>query len=470
MAGLLSSTIRIPDLHQLPELFPRHLAELRDRLHRGDKSVKPTIIKIKFEPNNGETIDQLTWLNCQKSLPKIAWYAREGDYAVAAIGKAQAHLAPQVNASGDLKAILDGLTDRDAAYLTWFGGVAFDPYLDVEMGWRSFGAYRFVAPQFYLETEGDRQRFVVQTIAPEKISPALDELLEAFAALHWDMTPAELPLTQVLGRDEFPKHTHWLEIHEQAMQDIGSGTFDKVVLAKKEVLNLASNLSTGAIFNQLVHQNSKSYRFYFEFEPNCVFMGASPERLFLRQQHSLESEALAATRPRGASSPENVAMGQELMSSGKDRREHQIVMNQLQTRFQKLADTIQSDDSPGIVETPFVQHLYQQIRGTLKSEIGLGEILTTLHPTPALGGFPRSKALEAIRHYEDFSRGWFGGPVGWIRGNDAEFAVGIRSALITDVRQIFLYAGVGIVTGSDAEMEWQEMRQKFQTITASLGL
>ncbi|HCW75325.1 MAG TPA: isochorismate synthase MenF, partial [Candidatus Marinimicrobia bacterium] len=79
-------------------------------------------------------------------------------------------------------------------------------------------------------------------------------------------------------------------------------------------------------------------------------------------------------------------------------------------------------------------------------------------------------ALGAIKKYEPFCRGWFGGPVGWIQGNQAEFAVGIRSALCIAQNQINLYAGVGIVAGSEANAEWAEMNQKLRVWEGSLGL
>lgn len=470
MAGLLTSTIRIPDLHQLPELVPQYLADLRERLHRGDKATKSTIIKIKFEPNDGESIDQLAWLNHQTARPKIAWYARDGSYSAVAVGSADDDYSTQVNSPAELQKVLNGLTNQHSEYLSYFGGVAFNPYVEPDLEWRPFGAYWFVAPRFYFETESGRQRFVVQAIAPDSIAPVLDGLTDAFQAIRWDHVPPETPAIQVLGRDEFPAHTHWLDIHAQVLNDIGDAKYQKVVLSKNEVLNAAANLTPGSIFHQLVQSNASSYRFYFEPEPNHVFMGASPERLFRREKNTLQSEALAATRPRGESPTETEELGQALMHSEKDRLEHQIVFKQVAHRFQELTDSVQNDQSPRILEQPFVQHLYQHISGTLKTETGLGEILTTLHPTPALGGFPRQASLEAIRQYEDFSRGWFGGPVGWIHGNDAEFAVGIRSALITDTRQMNLYAGVGIVAGSDAESEWLEMEQKLRTIKASLGL
>jgi len=82
-----------------------------------------------------------------------------------------------------------------------------------------------------------------------------------------------------------------------------------------------------------------------------------------------------------------------------------------------------------------------------------------LHPTPALGGTPRDQAMEIIRKLEGFSRGWYGAPIGFVGLDLAEFVVGIRSGL-THGKNLFVYAGAGIVRGSEAQSEWDEVENK----------
>ena len=107
------------------------------------------------------------------------------------------------------------------------------------------------------------------------------------------------------------------------------------------------------------------------------------------------------------------------------------------------------------------RHLHSRIEGRLREGVSTARLLTALHPTPAVGGVPTGAALDLIRECEDFDRGWYAGPVGWIGADDAEFAVAIRSGLVEDDR-LSLYSGAGIVRGSEPEAEWDEIEQKIE--------
>jgi menaquinone-specific isochorismate synthase len=109
------------------------------------------------------------------------------------------------------------------------------------------------------------------------------------------------------------------------------------------------------------------------------------------------------------------------------------------------------------------------VRGTLQEGVSDAEVLDALHPTPAVGGYPRVEAFEEIRDLEPFDRGWYAGPVGWIGADSAEFAVGIRSGLVSG-RKLSLFSGAGIVAGSTAEDEWTEIEQKIDDFTRIFGL
>ena len=109
-----------------------------------------------------------------------------------------------------------------------------------------------------------------------------------------------------------------------------------------------------------------------------------------------------------------------------------------------MCPSLQRDSSPSVLKLAFNQHLKTTFIGELQPGTTDASLLQALHPTPALGGSPRSKALAEIARLEPFERGWYGGPVGWLSGDAAQFAVGIRSALVVE-RDIHLFAGAGIV-------------------------
>ena len=116
-------------------------------------------------------------------------------------------------------------------------------------------------------------------------------------------------------------------------------------------------------------------------------------------------------------------------------------------------------DKTFILKLSRLQHLYSNIRGLLKDGIGDSDILQHLHPTPAVGWYPKNEAMRYIEDIEPFDRGWYAGPVGWVSSDAAEFAVAIRSAITTE-NKLILYAGAGIVPGSDPEKEWAEIENK----------
>jgi menaquinone-specific isochorismate synthase len=166
-------------------------------------------------------------------------------------------------------------------------------------------------------------------------------------------------------------------------------------------------------------------------------------------------------------------LSEDLRNSPKDRHEHQLVVNNLQAILAELCDSVTIESSAErafrqreltILKLNKVQHLYTQCHGTLTANLTDADILPKLHPTPAVGGFPRPQALKLIQELEPFERGWYAAPVGWIGADEAEFAVAIRSGLI-DRDRLLLFAGAGIVRGSQPEEEWAEIENKIRHFT-----
>ena len=135
--------------------------------------------------------------------------------------------------------------------------------------------------------------------------------------------------------------------------------------------------------------------------------------------------------------------------------------------FQALCKEVREEEEVSIVRLRDCQHLVRRFEGILADGKTESDILETLHPSPAVGGCPVKAALEWIEREEPFDRGWYAGPVGWVGYDSSEFAVGIRSGLI-DGNTLSLYAGAGIVPGSDAEREWAEIESKLETFSRML--
>ncbi|MBW2108900.1 MAG: chorismate-binding protein, partial [Deltaproteobacteria bacterium] len=124
-----------------------------------------------------------------------------------------------------------------------------------------------------------------------------------------------------------------------------------------------------------------------------------------------------------------------------------------------LCALLTQDEHPGVLKLSRCRHLITRFKGKLKNGVGDAQLLESLHPTPAVGGVPRDRALRDIALIEPFDRGWYAGPVGWISKSAAQFVVGIRSGL-TEGRRLHLFSGAGIVRGSVPEAEWKELEDK----------
>ena len=198
-------------------------------------------------------------------------------------------------------------------------------------------------------------------------------------------------------------------------------------------------------------------------------MGATPERLFFRRGREVFSEAVAGTRPRGDTSDSDEAYRTSLLASEKDQREHDFVRQSIREILQTCCNTVAVDEIATEMKLAAGRHLVSRLSGTLREDVSDVDLLRGLHPTPAVGGTPRHLALEAINSLEDFDRGWYAGPIGWIGRDSAEFAVALRCGVL-EGDTLSLFSGAGLVRGSDPGDEWLEIEQKITDFTRNLGL
>jgi menaquinone-specific isochorismate synthase len=215
---------------------------------------------------------------------------------------------------------------------------------------------------------------------------------------------------------------------------------------------------------------ANSFRFLFEPRPHHAFFGATPELLIAVDNRRIATMALAGSVRRGRSPAEDAALADRLLHDAKERREHDLVVRAIERRLSPLTQSLAIPPKPIVLPLANIQHLYTPIEGRLQQATDALTLVELLHPTPALGGSPRDLAMDFIRQAEPAPRGWYAGPVGWLDANlDGAFAVAIRSA-VTQEERVWLYAGAGIVPGSDPRQEWEETGLKFQPILEALGI
>jgi len=260
----------------------------------------------------------------------------------------------------------------------------------------------------------------------------------------------------------------WAQAVNEALHEIEGGTLEKVVLARRRRLRAEAPIEPVRAFQALFAHYPQTYAFLFEPEAGAAFVGATPELLANVNGRRLNTTALAGSAPRGSSEAEDTLLGVKLLASPKLRREHSIVVDEIQTALRPLTVALAAPPTPSIRRLPGIQHLETPIRAVLRPGVGILQAAAALHPTPALGGRPRAAALRFIAEHEPQARGWYASPIGMVRpSGEGVLAVAIRSALLRG-KQAWLYAGAGIVEGSIPEEEWEETALKFQAVESAL--
>jgi menaquinone-specific isochorismate synthase len=450
------------------------LADLRGQIldsaatHRTDgRSGRPAQL-VRIALAYPET-DPLGWLAANEAETQVYWSGRNESLEVAGIGCAD---SVDQKASIDYQVVLQRLRSAIGAGpgdLRYYGGIRFDRYHPISDEWRSFSAYRFWLPRFELHRDGEHSRIICNLLFPEdqgRIEDILDEL-DRLSEHVEPMSPDQRDL-HVLRRSDFPDRQGWDSTMSWALDSFRSAQLEKIVLARRSDLTFGQTLDPVDLMARLRALTHDCYHFLFQPEPERAFIGSSPERLVSRSGRYVATEAVAGTRPRGSLPDEDAALSSQMLRSEKDRREHEFVRQTVAAAMAPLCTTFQQDQTVSVMRLASRMHLFSGMWGTLNDGMTDADLMRALHPTPAVGGVPTKVAVEAIAYHEPFDRGWYAGPVGWIGTDSSEFAVGIRSALVAD-NVLSLYAGAGIVEGSVAADEWDEVEQKISDFLQALA-
>jgi menaquinone-specific isochorismate synthase len=249
---------------------------------------------------------------------------------------------------------------------------------------------------------------------------------------------------------------------------IEHGPLQKVVLARRTDFRFAEAPDPFLLLHRLRAANPEGFHFAFQPEDGMTFLGVSPERLYRREGRRILSEAVAGTRRRGDSAHEDQAMGDALLESEKDRREHRFVADEVGRKLDGLCRSYRADREVSLLKLARLQHLRRGFEGTLRTAVDDAAIVAALHPTPAVAGNPTEAAVAEIASREPFHRGWYAGPLGWVGAGGADFTVAIRSGLLTGNR-LALFTGAGIVRGSMPLAEWEELENKLAGFVRAIG-
>ena len=398
----------------------------------------PGLKQLSFALNLSDASDALAWLTSQPLYPQFYWQQRNGDDEIAALGAVR-----HFETLNTARAFLDDYADQPTVRVT--GVNAFDPAKSFlflpRLEWRRTGGGAFLYLHLYSDTSlQDDARAAQQFL--EQILPA-----------------KQLPLQRLncVGEQHFPAEPEWQQLIGRAITAIEEHQLDKVVLARATDLQFTTAVSAAGFMAASRRVNLNCYHFLMVFDASHAFLGSSPERLWRRVDNALRTEALAGTVANHPDDHRAWTLGQWLLKDDKNQRENMLVVEDICQRLQKTVGAIDVLP-PQVVRLRKVQHLRRCIWTDL-TQPDDAACLAMLQPTAAVAGLPRDVAHDFIAQNEPFEREWYAGSAGYLSQRQAEFCVALRSAKVTN-NIVRLYAGAGIVAGSDAMEEWQEIENK----------
>ncbi|WP_409328694.1 isochorismate synthase [Trujillonella humicola] len=262
----------------------------------------------------------------------------------------------------------------------------------------------------------------------------------------------------------------WCAAVATAVRRIAAGELDKVVLARDLLVTADVPLDPRRLLDRLAARFPGCWTFAVD-----GLLGATPELLLRRTGRELSARVLAGTAPRGAG-VDDERLAAALLASEKDRAEHALAVDSLVRALQPYCSELHAPAEPELLTLANVRHLATDVTGTQRrtgraGRASLLDLVAAVHPTAAVCGTPPDRAADVIGELEGMDRGRYAGPVGWLdsRG-DGEFGLALRCAQLSpdDPSAARLYAGCGIVAGSDPAAELAETQSKFAAFQAAL--
>ena len=484
---------QVPVAEPAPLPIAATLGELASSLPRSNPTDNlGTLVSATLEVEPSSDIDPIKVFAAalDLGLEPLLWLQPDQGVAFVAVGCAWSALAA---GPARFRAIADAWDERlvgaqlhiaetagPSAGPLLVGGLGFTGEAPQDPTWSPFGAASMALPELLLTQTAagrwltssfiagrEQDRGPAVTDAPDRLERLWSRLAarstSGLAAIGQRSGPT--PLTVVA---EYPDRPTWERLVDRFAGAVGRGRLDKVVLARRADLTSPVDIDVVAALRRLT-AGSPNSTIYAIARGGSVFLGATPERLIATQGSQFQTVAIAGSIRHADAAADEAALAAELLTSNKDREEHEIVVQMLRTMLDPIVSEICVAPAPVVVAFGTVQHLVTTVTGRLRDRTGILDLAGLLHPTPAVGGEPRSLALELIAEHEGFERGWYAGPLGWVGADgNGEFVVALRCAVVSG-RTAALFAGCGIVADSDPAREWEESRNKMQVVASALG-
>jgi menaquinone-specific isochorismate synthase len=364
----------------------------------------------------------------------------------------------------------DRFTNGEKWHRSLFDAADIDDQVRVRgSGPVAFGTFTFdassegsvlIVPRVLLGRDGHGQAWL--TTVTSEPEPDL-------RTLGWPVTPdsaSVLSPSRVRWHDGSLPGPQWEQAVAEAVAAIRAGSLRKVVLAQDLFATASDLIDVRALLRRLADRYPDCFTFACD-----GMVGATPELLIRQSGRQVSALVLAGTTPRGGDLAEDEELGAALLASAKNTEEHAYAVTSMREALEPLCDELDSQPRPTLIKLPNLQHLGTWVRGTLAADGAPRSALAlaaAVHPTAAVCGTPTSAALELIRDLEHMDRERYAGPVGWVdaEGN-GEWGIALRCAQLSG-RTARLFAGCGIVAGSDPAAELAEAQVKFRPMRGAL--
>ena len=343
-----------------------------------------------------------------------------------------------------LREVVDGVDVDDQVRRRGSGFVAFGSFTFDDASEGSV----LIVPRTILGRDGTGNAWLTTIGSASRPVPAED--LVAPAGIRW--------------HDGALTGLEWEQAVAEALRRIAySADLRKVVLARDLHASAEGPIDARVLLRRLAVRYPGCFTFACD-----GLVGATPELLISRDGWKASALVLAGTAPRGATMAEDAELARALLGSAKENEEHQYAAASLRDALAPVCQAMYVTPSPELIRLANVQHLGTRVRGTLAASRSALALAAAMHPTAAVGGTPTNLAVELISELESMDRGRYAGPVGWVDANgNGEFGIALRCAQLEGNRAR-LFAGCGIVAGSDPAAELAETQAKFSPMRAAL--
>lgn len=386
------------------------------------------------------------WLENQTMFPKLYWKSRDSEIEFAACGAIW-----ELGQNESLETCETVLT-RCAPDIKLMMSLPFDPENEIQ---------RCVfLPQLMVTVGSSSVTFTVNLEFENGQPINIDACKNVLKNIDWAPATQGLIGARIQNISHSINRSDWIDKITRTIGQFEAIGIEKLVVARQTEVQLSRPVGVNAILKCLLHPTNQHYLFWTSKSAGHTFFGRSPERLFKLHKSVLETEALAGTRKKttNAEVPEN-----SFLTDPKEQREQQIVEEDIRHQLESLGDPQNQSVPPKIQHASSLLHIKTELLYRLKSEITWVRVLRAMHPTAAVGCYPRKLSTGDFRQFDKFDRGRYAAPIGWVDQSGAEFAVGIRSGVISS-NHLTLFAGTGIVKDSIPINEWNELDAKIAEI------